>query len=142
MDRGFELVNGLDWCPDRRRLYVTDSRAPAIYAYEHEPSTGLLGKRRTFATFNQGEGFPDGLLVGPDGEVWSTLFDGAAIQRFEADGRPTRRIELPVTRPTSCAFSSDGAAMYVTTARLGLEESTLRLQPLAGSVLRVGLVEG
>lgn len=69
MDEGFTLVNGLDWSPDRRTLYVTDSRAPAIYAYDHDPASGALGERRPFAAFGPGEGFPDGLLVGPDGAL-------------------------------------------------------------------------
>lgn len=48
LDQGFTLINGLDWSPDRQTLYVTDSRAPAIYAYDHDPVTGAIGGRRTF----------------------------------------------------------------------------------------------
>ncbi|MFI5408049.1 SDR family NAD(P)-dependent oxidoreductase [Kaistia sp. UC242_56] len=138
MDDGFTLVNGLDWSPDRRTLYVTDSRAPAIYAYAHDPATGKIGPRRQFATFGPDDGFPDGLLVGPDGAIWSTLFNAGAIQRIEPDGRFTRRIELPVSRPTSCAFDRDGATLYVTTARLGLDKAALDREPMAGAILRVG----
>jgi len=137
MDDGFTLVNGLDWSPTRRTLYVTDSRAPAIYAYAHDPATGKIGPRRQFATFGPDDGFPDGLLVGPDGAIWSTLFNAGAIQRIEPDGRFTRRIELPVSRPTSCAFDRDGATLYVTTARLGLDKAALDREPMAGAILRV-----
>lgn len=137
MDEGFTLVNGLDWSPDRQTLYVTDSRAPAIYAYDHDPASGTLGEHRLFATFGPGDGFPDGLLVGPDGALWSTLFDAGAIQRIEPDGHFTRRIVLPVSRPTSCAFAPDATALYVTTARLGLDASAQRREPMAGALLRV-----
>jgi len=137
MDRGFTLINGLDWSPDRCALYVTDSRAPAIYAYRHDPAFGTVEKRQTFASFGPDDGFPDGLLVGPDGAMWSTLFGGAAIQRIEPDGRFSRRIALPVSRPTSCAFSGDGRSLYVTTARLGLVPEALNREPLAGAILKV-----
>lgn len=136
MAEGFALVNGLDWSPDRRTLYVTDSRAPAIYAYPHDPVSGTLGERRTFATFGTDDGFPDGLLVGPDGGMWSTLFGAAAIQRIEADGRFSRRIHLPVPRPTSCALSDDGCGLFVTTARLGLSDGELRSAPASGDIVQ------
>jgi len=138
MDGGFALVNGLDWSPDRQTLYVTDSRVPAIYAYAFDMAHGKIGEHRPFMTFGPEDGFPDGLLVGPDGAVWSTLFDAGAIQRIEPDGRSSRRIELPVSRPTSCAFSPDGTTLYVTSARLGLSGTALAREPMAGAVLRVG----
>lgn len=139
MDDGFTLVNGLDWSTDRRTLYVTDSRAPAIYAYDHDPATGAIGDRREFVTFGADEGFPDGLLLGPDGALWSTLFGAGAVQRIEPDGRHTRRIMLPASRPTSCAFSRDGTALYVTTARLGLDDAALDREPMAGAIFLIRL---
>lgn len=137
MDEGFTLINGLDWSPNRRTLYVTDSRAPVIYAYDHDPASGAIGNRRPFVTFGPNDGFPDGLLVMPDGAMWSTMFGASAIQRIEPDGQLTRRIKLPASRPTSCGFASDRKALYVTTARLGLDDATLDREPMAGAIFRV-----
>jgi sugar lactone lactonase YvrE/NAD(P)-dependent dehydrogenase (short-subunit alcohol dehydrogenase family) len=139
MDRGFTLINGVDWSPDGETLYATDSRARAVYAYDFDAGEGAIGSRRPFASFGPDDGFPDGLLVASDGAMWSTLFNGGAIQRVEADGSLSHRIELPVSRPTSCAFTPDGRALFVTTARLGLGEAELKLQPLAGAVLLAAL---
>ena len=139
MDRGYTLVNGLDWSPDRRTLYVTDSRKREIYAYEHDPGTGTLGARRLFARLGEADGYPDGLLVEPNGALWSVLFDAAAVQRFEPDGTVSARIELPVPRPTSCAFAPDGSGLFVTSARLGLDEEALERSPASGAVLRVAI---
>lgn len=139
MDQGFTLINGLDWSPDRRTLYVTDSRAPAIYAYDHDPASGMISEQRVFATFGPNDGFPDGMLVGPDGALWSTLVGAGAIQRIEPDGRFTRRIDLPVPRPTSCAFSRDGRRLFVTTATLGLSDTELEPAPASGALLRLDL---
>lgn len=137
MDDGFTLINGLDWSSDRRTLYVADSRAPAIYAYDHDPVSGAIDNRQVFASFQPDEGFPDGLLVDDDGAIWSTLFDGSAIQQIGPDGQYGQRIELPVSRPTSCCFSPDRQLLYITTARLGLAGDQLEQEPLAGALLAV-----
>lgn len=139
MDSDYTLINGLDWSPDRRTLYVTDSRKREIYAYEHDPETGTLGARRLFASFSEEQGYPDGLLVEQGGALWSVLFDGGAIYRFEPDGSIAARIELPVPRPTSCAFAHDGSSLFVTTARLGLNEAMLERFPSSGALLRVAV---
>lgn len=136
MDSGFTLINGLDWSPDRRTLYVTDSRVPVIYAYDFDAANGTVGPRRSFASFAPDDGFPDGLLVTSSGGMWSTLFDCGAIQKVEADGRFSYRIDLPVSRPTSCAFGPEGT-LFVTTARLGLDVDALLHEPLAGALLAV-----
>ena len=139
MDRGYTLVNGLDWSPDRRMLYVTDSRRREIRAYDHDRGTATLGGRRPFARFGEDQGYPDGLLVEPEGALWSVLFDGAALQRFEPDGTVSARIGLPVPRPTSCASSPDGSGLFVTTARLGLDARALECLPSSGALLRVAI---
>lgn len=136
MDSGFTLINGLDWSPDRRTLYVTDSRVPVIYAYDFDAMSGTIGSRRPFAHFGPDDGFPDGLLVTSNGSMWSALFNGGAIQKVEADGRFSHRVNLPVSRPTSCALGPDGT-LFVTTARLGLDDESLRREPLAGALLTV-----
>jgi sugar lactone lactonase YvrE len=119
---------------------VTDSRVPAIYAYDHDPLTGVIDSRKVFATFRPADGFPDGLLVDDDGTIWSTLFDGGTIQQIGSDGRFGQRIELPVSRPTSCCFSADRQLLYVTTARLGLAGEQMKREPLAGALLAVQMV--
>jgi sugar lactone lactonase YvrE len=37
LDDGFHLANGLDFSPDDRALYFTDSAARRIYAYDYNP---------------------------------------------------------------------------------------------------------
>ena len=43
----------------------------------------------------------------------SVLFDGSAIARIAPDGSLERLIPVPVPRPTSCAFGSDGRTLFV-----------------------------
>lgn len=143
-DRGFTLINGLDWSRDHRTLFVTDSRRGTIYAYDFHAQTGTIAHRRVWFQMDIAEGKPDGLLA--LGYVLSVLFDGAAILRLERDGHPQGRLagrsELPVPRPTSCALSADGSRLYVTTARLGLSAEELAAAPASGAVLALPYPDG
>jgi sugar lactone lactonase YvrE len=93
---------------------------------------GLPFGRRPLARVDRG--FPDGLAVYADGCVWVALWDGGAVHRYTPSGELDRVLELPVPRPTACAFGgADLADLYITTARTGPDAP----HPLSGSVLVV-----
>jgi len=125
------VSNGIGWSPDGRLMYYIDSPTRRIDVFdvgEGQP----LGNRRPLAVIEEGVGFPDGLSIDADGCVWVALWDGAAIRRYTPDGDLDRIIDLPVRRPTACAFGGpDLTDLYITTARTGLNAP----HPLSGSVL-------
>ncbi|MEU9957124.1 SMP-30/gluconolactonase/LRE family protein [Streptomyces sp. NPDC050982] len=126
------VSNGTGWSPDGRLMYYIDSptRRIDVFDFDGQRATG----RRELAVIEEGDGFPDGLTVDADGCVWVALWDGGAVRRYTPDGKLDRVVELPVTRPTACAFGgADLTDLYITTARTGLEAP----HPLAGSVLVV-----
>ncbi|WP_371732149.1 SMP-30/gluconolactonase/LRE family protein [Erwinia sp. QL-Z3] len=61
----------------------------------------------------------------------------AAQSRLSPEGEIERWLNLPVQRPTSCAFADDDRYLYVTTARLGLSETLLEKMPYSGALLRI-----
>ena len=51
-----------------------------------------------------------------------------------------KRYSLPASNFTSCAFGGENLdELYITTARAGLEDNTLRKEPLAGGIFGVKL---
>lgn len=135
MDEGFHVSNGLGWSPDDRRFYFTDSGARRIYVYDFDIEAGAVANRRVFAEVPDGVGTPDGLTVDGDGHVWSAHWDGWCVTRYDPAGAVDRVVNLPVPRPTSCAFGGDGlATLYVTSARIRLSARQLAEAPLSGSV--------
>ncbi len=94
-----------------------------------------MGERRVFAT-TQAPGFPDGSTVDADGYLWNAEFNAARIVRYAPNGHVERIIELPVRRPTSCAFGGpDLDILYVTTTSQNMTPAELEAEPLAGALL-------
>lgn len=142
METGLTVSNGLGWSPDGRVFYLTDSPAKTIWAYDFDEEAGEISGRRVFADLSSGDAFPDGLAVDAEGGVWSAQFAGGCIIRFAPDGRETRRVAVPVARPTSCAFGgADRRDLFITTASAGMEEEELDRAPESGDLfgVRVGV---
>ncbi|MGA4845634.1 SMP-30/gluconolactonase/LRE family protein [Streptomyces sp. G5(2025)] len=126
------VSNGTGWSPDGRLMYYADSPTRRVDVLDFDGRHAR--NRRPFAVIEDGAGDPDGLTVDAEGCVWVALWNGGAVHRYTLDGRLDRVIDLPVPRPTACAFGGPGLRdLYITTARAGQE----RPHPLAGSVLVV-----
>ncbi|MFE0102531.1 SMP-30/gluconolactonase/LRE family protein [Streptomyces sp. NPDC059009] len=124
------VSNGTGWSPDGTRMYYVDSPTRRVDVCRMDGR--LPVDRSPLAVIEEGAGYPDGLTVDADGCVWVALWDGAQVRRYTPDGTLDRVVELPVRRPTACAFGGPGLRdLYITTARTGLRQP----HPLAGSVL-------
>lgn len=99
------VPNGLAFSPDGRRLYFSDSHASRakVWVCDYDPELGRPGAPREFISALPA-GRPDGAAVDVEGGYWICANDGAAVLRYTPDGRLDRRVELPVTKPTMCAF--------------------------------------
>ena len=136
---GICIPNSLAWSPDGRTMYFADSLLHAIFAYDYDTASGRMGEKRLFAT-TQPPGFPDGSTVDAEGFLWNAEFNASRVVRYAPDGRIDRVIELPVLRPTCCAFGGPNLdILYVTTASQKMTSDELRAQPLAGALLSLNL---
>ena len=117
LDEGIALSNGLGFSPDGRVLYFTDTMDRKIYAYDVDVDTVLVSNRRAFVTVPREEGLPDGLEVDADGYIWSALWYGGEIVRYDPEGTVERRIRVPAQQVSSIAFGgADLNELYITTA--------------------------
>lgn len=132
VDRPYVIANGPAFSPDGRTLYHTDSALRRVYAFDCSPEGTLSGKR-VHIRFADEEGFPDGMTCDADGGLWIAHFGGGCVSRFAPDGRLDRRVDIPASQVTSCAFGGTALdELYVTTARRGCDE-----QALAGALFRL-----
>ena len=138
MLEGVGISNGLDWNPDRDRMYYIDTPTRRVDVFAYDDASGEIGERRALVQFSEQDGVPDGMTVDAEGHLWIAFWDGGCVRRFDPEGHLVHRIELPVTRPTSCAFGGpELRELYVTSASRDFGPAQLAEQPLAGAVFRL-----
>jgi len=138
--------NGLGWSPDGRTMYWADTKLHAVFAFDFEPASGDLSRRREFARFDPKPddgsldgygGRPDGAAVDSEGCYWAACFEGQRLARFSPDGELLESVALPVRCPTMPCFGGDDLrTLYVTTSREKRPADELARQPWAGRVLQ------
>ena len=128
--RGLGIPNTLCWSPDTRTFYTADTVAGQIFAYDFDPGTGDISRKRPFHR-DPARGAPDGSAIDAEGYLWNCRFGGRAIVRIAPDGRVDRVIDMPVGNITTAAFGGTGKrTLYVTSASIFREEG----DRLAGSL--------
>ena len=139
---GLGIPNGIGWSPDDTVMYFTDSAEQIIYVFDFAAESGEIANRRVLVSLRGAPFQPDGLAVDSQGCIWSACWDGARIQRYTPSGTLDRVIEVPVPRPTSCAFGGrDLDDLYITSARVGLTPEQYARFPLSGDLfcLKTGI---
>ena len=138
MDAGFTTCNGIGWSPDNRLMYFTDSRAQMIYVYDYDLTSGEIANRRVFVKLDEPHGVdPDGLTVDAEGFIWSAIWNGWKVMRFDPQGQPALTLSLPVQRVTCPTFGGpDLDVLYITTAWSDLTPEQRQAQPFAGDLFR------
>jgi L-arabinonolactonase len=136
--QGVHLSNGVDWSPDDRVMYYTDSLRRLIWAYGYDAERGAIANERVFARIPEDAGVPDGLCVDALGFVWSAHWGGWRVTRYAPDGRIDRVLEMPVPQPSSCTFGGpDLATLYVTSAAIGMTPADFAKAPEGGGLFAV-----
>jgi sugar lactone lactonase YvrE len=115
LEGGIICSNGPCWSPDGRTFYFTDTWSGEISAYDYDTATGTPSNKRSFASFQDIGGAPDGATVDAEGYVWSAAVYSGQIVRFAPDGTIDRIIKTPVLKVTSVMFGGPNLdVMYVT----------------------------
>lgn len=132
---GLRIPNSLAFDGDRRRMYLSDTRAHTIWAYDYDLSNGEITNQRLFAS-TSAPARPDGSCIDADGFLWNAEYAGGRIVRYSPDGKIDHAIDLPVSHPTCCCFGGpDLDRLYVTSASEPLSADERSRDDLAGHLL-------
>jgi sugar lactone lactonase YvrE len=135
---GLTISNGIGWSPDGATMYLSDSGAGLVEAFDFDGATGEISRRRTLVHIDQPGAAPDGLTVDERGDIWVALYGGWAVNRYGPDGSLLTTVDIPVAQATSCAFGgADRRTLFVTTGRERLDPGALERQPDAGRLFAV-----
>ena len=131
------VSNGMDFTPDLRAMYHTNSITRAISRYHYDRVTGEIVFDAVVVQVPAGEGVPDGMTVDQDGNIWSARWDGGALFHYSPQGALLGSKPFPARKVSSVAFGGPTwTDAYVTLAG-GLNRDTDG--PGAGALFRTSL---
>jgi D-xylonolactonase len=142
------ITNGPAISADARTLYHTDTLGKIIWRVAIEDD-GSLAQPEQHIVIEGGAGHPDGSVLDSENCLWTGLFGGWGIRRYDPSGKLMLTVSFPVANITKMTFGGpDLRVAYATTARKGLGAKALADQPMAGDVFAfdagvagIGLVE-
>lgn len=130
------VSNGLAWSSDSKKMYFIDSGRQDVQVGDFDLETGSLTGLKTFVSFPESDGIPDGMTSDLDDGIWVAFFGGGKIRRYDRNAMLTHEIALPVTQVTSCCFGGDSMSqLFVTTANI--ETSTHKMSDIGGALFMV-----
>jgi len=130
--------NGIVWSPDYTKMYYIDTPTRKVMAWDYNNVTGEISNPKPAVEVPEEMGYPDGMTIDADGNVWIALWSGSAVGCWNPEtGELLRTIDVPAKNVTSVAFGDDDlGTLYITTARTGTSEEELEKFPLAGGVFK------
>ena len=131
-------ANSICFSPAGNTMFFADTPDREILAFDYEKDTGTLTNKRLHASFKQEPGLPDGSCVDAEGGVWNAEWQGHRVVRVAPNGTIDHVIDVPVWKPTCCAFGGPNLdTLFITTSRLMSDEAALKKEPSAGGLFAV-----
>ena len=136
---GVTISNGLTWSPDYKIFYYIDTPTRQVRAFDYDLDTGDISNPRVVVDVPASMGWPDGMTSDMEGRLWIALWGGARVSRWDpVTGRCEAEIPVPALQTSSCVFGGPRRdILYVTSARVGMDESALAKYPLSGGVFQI-----
>ncbi|MEX3007611.1 SMP-30/gluconolactonase/LRE family protein [Hoeflea sp. TYP-13] len=135
---GVSCANSTCFSPDGSVMYFADTPEREIVAFDYDAAAGTISERRVHSSFKEEPGLPDGSCVDAEGGVWNAEWEGHRVVRVAPDGQIDRVIEVPVWKPTCCAFGgAELDTLFITSSRLMSDEDALAREPQSGGLFAV-----
>lgn len=132
LDRDLTISNGLAWSPAGDVMYSVDTLPGLVYSRPYDPATGAWGERTQVLRLDHG-GWPDGLCVDTDGNVWVAIWGGGEVRCYTPAGERLATVSVPAPHTTSAAFvGRERDTLLITTATDQLSVAQLEAHPLSG----------
>lgn len=129
------ISNGLGWNKNFTKFYLTDSPKRVIYEYDYDLTNATVSNKKIFTVVKEQDGYPDGLCLDKDDNIYSAHWDGFKITKYAPDGKILATISLPVPNVSSCCFGGKNYdTLFITTAKKGLSQEELAKYPQSGAI--------
>lgn len=133
------ISNGLAWSPDHKTFYYIDTPTRQVRAFDYDLDTGAIANSRVVISVPESLGWPDGMTSDMQGNLWIAMWGGAQVTQWDPrTGQLLEQIPVPAKNVSSCVFGGkDLNELYLTSARVGLDEGALGQYPLTGGLFRL-----
>lgn len=133
------VSNGVVWSLDSTKMYYIDTPTKEVKEFAYNNTTGEVSMTKVVVMIPDGMGYPDGMTIDSEGMLWIGMWEGFAVTRWNPNnGELLMKIDVPVSRVTSCAFGGENLdTLYITTASIGASEDELKQYPNSGSLFVV-----
>ena len=142
VDAGYLVANGPALSPDRSLLYTVETsghprRRKGVYV-SRIAASGALEDQRLLIPWDAYDSSPDGVVTDGEGNLWLGEFYGNVLRCFSSEGEQLAEIPLTAWNITKAVFGGErGDLLYVTSARVEVDDETLARFPDTGGVIEV-----
>ena len=135
------IANGIVWSLDNTVMYYIDTPTYRVDAFDYDHATGEISNRRPAVNIPEEMGWPDGMTMDANGNIWVGMWGGHAVTHWNpVSGEYLGKIAMPVGQVTACAFGGpDLDVLFITSARNGIAVEDLKDQPLAGGLFKANV---
>jgi sugar lactone lactonase YvrE len=132
------VSNGMTWSPDNRTMYYIDSPTRRIDMFDFDSVNGSISNRRELVTFEEGEGFPDGMTSDTEGYLWVAHWAGGCVsKRCPSTGKQITSISTQAYQTSACCFGgSELRDLYITSAKVNLTGDQEAAYPQSGHLFK------
>jgi sugar lactone lactonase YvrE len=132
LDGDLTISNGLAWSPAGDVLYSVDTLPGVVWRRPYDPATGAYGERTEVVRLGRG-GWPDGLCVDTDGNLWVAIWGGGEVRCYTPAGERLATVSVAAPHTSSVAFAGpERDLLVITTATHQLSAAQLEQYPLSG----------
>lgn len=112
------ISNGIGFSDKGDKMYFIDTPTKKVAQYSYDLSRGDLVFEKHIAEVD-GEGWPDGMCVDLDGNIWVAEWEGGRVRKWDVStGQVLDEVVVPCSRVTSCCLGGDDLRdLFITTAR-------------------------
>jgi sugar lactone lactonase YvrE len=126
--------NCVVWTPDGKKMYVADTWAKRLLAWDYDADVGPVGECRVALEFAGKQETPDGMCFDAEGNLYICHWSGT-ISVWDKNLNLKENIPFPVEQVCACGFGGqDMRDFYVTTARFGYTEEQMKNRNGAGGI--------
>ena len=138
IDTGFKVSNGPAFSPCGNFIYFNDTFSYKTFVYQISKENNNKIIKELFYSFDEKEGFPDGVTVDEDGSIWIAHWGSGLITKQSPDGKILNRISLPSKNLTSLCFGGENFNyLIVTSATDGMSEKDWNFFPESGKTFLI-----